>query len=84
MRGPPIVFELLRKSFWRWAGFEPTKIERVLLSVHSSTSKPPRLDGIWKLGIQIPIVSDKKPGIKAMKYNFHDLNKGDRVGWLNK
>ena len=43
-RAPPVVFELLRKSFWCWAGFEPTEIERVLLSVHYSTSKPPRLD----------------------------------------
>ena len=44
MGAPPVVFELLRKSFWRQAGFEPTEIERVLLSVHCSTSKPPQLD----------------------------------------
>ena len=43
-RAPPVVFELLRKTFWRRAGFEPTKIERVLLSVHCFTSKPQRLD----------------------------------------
>ena len=26
-RAPPVVLELLRKSFWRRAGFEPTEIE---------------------------------------------------------
>ena len=24
---PPVVFELLQISFWRWAGFDPTKVE---------------------------------------------------------
>ena len=49
MRAPPVVFELLQKYFWHRAGFEPTEIEIVLLSVHCSTSKPPRLDGygLW-------------------------------------
>ena len=48
MRGPPIVFELLRKTCWRWAGFEPTEIESCNLWSKHSTSKPPGLDVLCK------------------------------------
>ena len=43
-REPPIVFELLWKSFWRRAGYEPTEVESCNLWSKCSTSQPPWLD----------------------------------------
>ena len=43
MRAPPVIIEL-QKSFWRRAGFKPTKVESCNLWGKRSTSKPPWLD----------------------------------------
>ena len=44
-RAPPVVFELLRKSFWGRTGFKPMMVESCNLWSKRSTSKPPRLIG---------------------------------------
>ena len=44
LRKITFLFAQNNTSFRRRAGFEPTEIERILLSIHCSTSKPPRLD----------------------------------------
>ena len=52
-----VVFKLLRKSFWRRAGFELTEIVSCNLWSKRSTSKPPWLDTFLQLGVVIMIVS---------------------------